>query len=235
VSESRQSRRKRRGQATIEPEIPPIPDPPPRVEKEAFERVEKNLAAFAQRRFAKALPAVAAAFFSSSGGADRHNPELQAAFALYWVYGWRDDDGCRIVDMFAGFGLPQDDFSDAQALAALRNSRLILFELRSKEPANKQLVGEDILRGERITLLDHASFETLSAGDSLLAWCFPTGDLWRPMGVATLIPEATRKMVVDGLVGVAESEELTLMALPEKRPAKTFWMVYRVVNLGRTS
>lgn len=233
---SRTSRRQRRGHG--KPAAPvALADAAPQDERQldvaTFVAVDKMIGAFARRRFGKAFPALAQTFFKIATPAEVASKELQAAFALWVVYGWKDAEGRRIVDMFAEYGLPLVG-EQTRVLAALLRCRFAVFSLRRSEPANKQLRGRDVLRDEPMIILDHAAYEHMHGGDALVSWFFPAGKLWRPLGVATRIPRARVKAVCDALVhfkrGV-EAPAQTLRRIADDQPAQVFWTTFRGANM----
>lgn len=223
------SRRHRRGQASSG-----APAPTPRsgrqLDAEAFVQVDRMIGAFSQNRFAKVLPAVMAGFFGAAKSKEElHNEELQAAFMLFFVYGWTDPHGMRIVDAFAEYG-PKLEGEQQRVLDALRTARLVFFRVEGREAANKQLSGRDVLRDEPMLVLDHNAFETLADGDALLAWFFDVGELARPFGVATQVQNAKYPAIEAALVRLAAALSVTVPELPARKPAQTFWTIYRLTN-----
>ncbi|MFO7568096.1 MAG: hypothetical protein R6X02_35980 [Enhygromyxa sp.] len=196
------------------------------LDPEAFRQVDLMIGSFAQRRFANLMPKVAAGFFGAARGDEPKHPELQQAFALYFVYGYRDQQGLRIVDMFERFGLSLDR-EQKRVLEACKRARLVVFQLQRTNPANKQLLGLDILRGIPMTALDQNAFERTSPGDVLIAYMFPVGDLWRPLGLATKVSRAKVNALRAGLAQLANEQGFAPAELPERRPAQVFWVGYR--------
>ena len=159
------------------------------------------------------------------------------AFSLWVVYGWKDKEGRRIVDMFAQYGLPLAG-EQSRVLDALRKAKFAVFHMRRAEESNKQLRGRDALRNEPMVILDHAAFSQLEDGDGLVSWFFPVGKLWRPLGVATRIPRARVKALQDALTQFkqgSESKDQTLRRMADEQPAQVFWTCYRGANLQLTS
>jgi hypothetical protein len=226
-------RRRRRGQDTPAA-TPPSPGSPAtrearQLDPRAFADVDAMLGAFAHRQFGRLIPAVMAGFFGAATREERQNPELQSAFMLFFVYGWKDPDGKRLVDAFAAYG-PALHGEQARVLGALRRARLRLFEVQTRGVDNKQLGGRDPLRDEPMALLDHRAFETLEAGDGLLAWCM--GDaLARPFGVATTVEARRMPALLTALRQLARELGMTATELADRRPAQTFWTVYRAANV----
>lgn len=196
---------------------------------EAFKQVDAMLASFAQRRFGALIPEVAKGFFGNANADEARAPELQQAFALYFAYGFRDPQGRRIVDMFAQFGL-ELDFEQKRVLEAVLRARFVVFQLERKEDSNKQLHGRDLLRNEPLTLLDHNAFAKTLPGDVLIAYMFPVGDLWRPLGLATKVQRARVGSLRAGLDKLAAEQGFTLAVMGERRPAQVFWLGYRVAD-----
>ena len=228
--EKRESRRLKRGHS--EQAKPAKPKSTRQLDPQAFTEVDQMVGAFAQRSFGKVIPAVMAGFF---GGAkspkELEDPELQSAFMLFFVYGWKDPNGMRIIDAFAAYG-PNLQREQKRVLAALRAARLGLFVAESRAEGNKQLVGRDYFRDEPIAVLDHNAYETLADGDGLLAWYMEVGDLWRPFGVATQVEARKLTPVCGALTKLAAGMHMTTAELAERKPAQAFWTVYRGVNLA---
>jgi hypothetical protein len=205
------------------------------LDPEAFRQVDLMIGSFAQRRFGNLMPKVAAGFFGAAQGDEANHPELQQAFALYFVYGYRDPQGLRIVDMFERFGLELDR-EQKRVLDACKRARLVAFQLERVNPANKQMIGLDILRGIPMTTLDQNAFERTSPGDVLLAYMFPVGDLWRPLGMATKVPRARANALRSALAQLATDQGFAPVELPDRRPAQVFWVTYRAADYNlRTS
>ncbi len=205
------------------------------LDPEAFKQVDLMIGSFAQRRFNNIMPKVAAGFFGAAKGDEPNHPELQQAFALYFVYGYRDGQGLRIIDMFERFGLSLDR-EQTRVLEACKRARLVVFQLERTNPANKQLLGLDILRGIPVTVLDQAAYDRVAPGDVLVAYMFPVGDLWRPLGMATKIPRARVNALRAGLAQLANEQGFAPVELPDRRPAQVFWVGYRSAEYNlRTS
>jgi hypothetical protein len=205
------------------------------LDPEAFRQVDLMIGSFAQRRFGNLMPKVAAGFFGVAKGDEPNHPELQQAFALYFVYGYRDAQGLRIIDMFERFGLELDR-EQKRVLEACKRAQLVAFQLERSNPANKQLAGIDMLRGIPITMLDQNAFERMTPGDVLLAYMFPVGDLWRPLGMATKVARAKANGLRAGFAQLANEQGLAPAELPDRRPAQVFWVTYRSAEYNlRTS
>jgi hypothetical protein len=198
---------------------------------EAFKQVDAMLASFAQRRFGPLIAEVAKGFFGASQPDDVKAPELQQAFALYFAYGFRDTQGRRIVDMFGQFGLDLDH-EQKRVLDAVLRCRFVVFVLDRSEESNKQMHGRDLLRGEPLTLLDHNAYAQVAPGDVLIAYMFPVGDLWRPLGLATKIGRARVGGLRSGLDKLASEQGFSAMTLADRRPAQVFWLGYRIADMN---
>jgi len=199
------------------------------LDREAFKQVDTMLGSFAQRRFGPLIAEVAKGFFGQSSAEEVKAPELQQAFSLYFAYGFRDAQGRRIIDMFAQFGL-ELDLEQKRVLDAVMRSRFVVFVLDRAEESNKQMHGRDLLRGEPLTLLDHNAYERVTPGDVLIAYMFPVGDLWRPLGLATKVPRARTNTLRAGFEKLAADQGFTLMTLADRRPAQVFWLGYRIAD-----
>lgn len=200
------------------------------LDPEAFKQVDLMIGSFAQRRFGNIMPKVAAGFFGAAKGDEPNHPELQQAFALYFVYGYKDQQGLRVVDMFERFGLDLDR-EQKRVLEACKRARLVAFQLERVNPANKQMLGLDILRGIPMTVLDQSALERLAPGDLLLAYMFPVGDLWRPLGMATKVPRGRVNALRAKLAQLANEQGFAPVDLPDRRPAQVFWLTYRGAEL----
>ena len=199
------------------------------LDPEAFRQVDKMIGSFAQRRFGNLMPKVAASFFAAATGGESNHPELQQAFALYFVYGYRDGQGLRILDMFERFGLELDR-EQKRVIEACKRARFVVFQLERSNPANKQMLGLDILRGVPISVLDQTAYAKLVPGDVLVAYMFPVGDLWRPLGIATKIGRARVNALRAGLAKLADEQGFAPVELPDRRPAQVFWVAYRAAD-----
>jgi hypothetical protein len=239
----RASQRKRRGhkaQAEAEAEVAALAlaSQPKRAVKsvrqldpEAFRQVDMMIGSFAQRRFGNLMPKVAAGFFGAAKGDEPNHPELQQAFALYFVYGYRDQQGLRIIEMFERFGLELDR-EQKRVLEACKRARFVVFQLERSNPANKQLLGLDMLRGIPMAMLDQSAFDRMTPGDVLIAYMFPVGDLWRPLGMATKVARARTNNLRAGLAQLANEQGFAPVELPDRRPAQVFWVAYRCAGVG---
>lgn len=203
------------------------------LDPEAFKRVDMMIGSFAQRRFGGMMPKVAEGFFGAARGNEAKHPELQQAFALYFVYGYRDAQGLRVLDMFASHGLDLDR-EQKRVLDACKRAQFVVFGLERKNDANKQLIGRDILRETPMTVLDNVAYAQLSPGDVLGAYMFPVGDLWRPLGMATKVARAKTKTLSQGLSQLSQNQGMVPIELADRRPAQVFWTLYRVAEMSFT-
>lgn len=199
------------------------------LDPEAFRQVDLMIGSFAQRRFGKLMPKVAASFFGVAQGDEPKHPELQQAFALYFVYGYRDQQGLRILDMFERFGLDLDR-EQKRVVEACKRARFVVFQLERSNAANKQMQGLDILRGVPISTLDQNAFGRLVPGDVLVAYMFPVGDLWRPLGMATKVSRERVNALRAGLAKLATDQGIAPPDLADRRPAQVFWTAYRTAD-----
>lgn len=204
------------------------------LDPEAFRQVDVMIGSFAQRRFGNLMPKVAAGFFGAAKGDEPNHPELQQAFALYFVYGYRDGQGLRILDMFERFGLELDR-EQKRVIEACKRARFVVFQLERSNAANKQMLGLDILRGVPISVLDQVAYTKLVPGDVLVAYMFPVGDLWRPLGMATKVGRARVNALRSGLAKLATDQGFAPVELPDRRPAQVFWVAYRTADYNLRS
>ena len=199
------------------------------LDPEVFKQVDLMIGSFAQRQYGKLMPKAAEGFFSPLGDQAKQQSQrkdLQQAFALFFVYGYRDGSGLRIVDMFARQGLKLDR-EQARCLDACRRARYVVFVLERKNEANRQLMGRDALRGIPMTVLDKVAYDQLEAGDVVGAYMFSVGDLWRPIGMGTKVARAKTKELSDGLSQLAQNQRISVVQLSDLRPGQVFWSTFR--------
>lgn len=204
------------------------------LDPEVFKQVDLMIGSFAQRRFGPLMPKVAAGFFAAAQGDEQKRPELQQAFALFFVYGYRDAQGLRIVDMFSRFGL-QLDREQKRVVDACLRACMVVFALERKNESNKQLLGRDILRGLPMTVLDNVAYDALNPGDVMVAYMFPVGDMWRPLGLGTRVARPRAQALSKGLGQLAQTQNLSTMAIADMRPAQVFWTAYRLADMQITA
>lgn len=205
---------------------------------ETFRQVDLMIGSFAQRQFAKLMPKVAEGFFAPLGPRATElskRSDLQQAFALFFVYGFRDPSGLRIVDMFARQGLKLDR-EQTRCLDACLRAHFVIFALERKNEQNRQLLGRDVLRGVPITLLDKIAYDQLAPGDLVAAYMFSVGDMWRPLGMGTKVPRAKTKAMLDTLGTLANKMGVAPVQACERRPDQVFWAAFnhaeRNIGLG---
>ena len=196
---------------------------------EAFRQVDGMIGSFAQRRFGPLMPKVAEGFFGNASEEERKTQVLQQAFALYFVYGYRDGQGLRILDMFARFGLKLDR-EQQRVLDALSRTTFMVFSLERLNNANKQMQGRDALRGMPMTALDRGVFDQVGPGDVLVGYMFPVGDMWRPLGMCTKVPRAKANTLAQGLNQLAQRQGFSSAQLADRRPHQVFWTALRVAE-----
>lgn len=199
------------------------------LDPEVFRNVDLMIGSFAQRQYGKLMPRAAQGFFAPLGDqaqAQSQRPALQQAFAMFFVYGYRDTAGLRIVDMFARQNLKLDR-EQVRCLDACRRAKFVVFALERKNESNRQLMGRDILRGIPMTVLDKAAYGQLAAGDAIGAYMFSVGDMWRPLGMGTKVPRAKSKSLIRDLETVASGLGVPALQLADVRPDQVFWATYR--------
>ncbi|MCA9680899.1 MAG: hypothetical protein KC457_01785, partial [Myxococcales bacterium] len=202
------------------------------LDPETFRNVDLMIGSYAQRQFKQLMPKVAQGFFAPLGDKAAElskRSDLQQAFALFFVYGFRDSAGRRVIDMFGQSGLKLDR-EQTRVFEALERTKLVVFAIQSMNPANKQMAGRDALREMPITALDHNLFQKVKPGDVALAYMFPVGDMWRPLGMATMVPRAKVNLFDQGLGRLAREQGLAAAQLGEARPAQLFWLAYRTAE-----
>jgi hypothetical protein len=97
------------------------------------------------------------------------------------------------------------------------------------------LLGRDILRGLPMTVLDNVAYDALNPGDVLVAYMFPVGDMWRPLGVATRVGRPRAQALSQGLNQLAQGQNLSTVAVADLRPAQVFWTAYRLADMQTTA
>lgn len=201
-----------------------------RYERADFERVEALLAGFAQRRLAEVVQAVGKGFFAAAGPQEQQLPELRTAFYSFLLYGWRDQSGVRVVDLFRRIG-PRLEGRQLAALDACAGARLGLVAVDDVSPHKQRLRGRDLLRGEAVTVRDQSATRALRPGDRLLGWLIPWGTSWQLIGVATQV-EARKAQALDrALESMAAQLKSGRRELADRHAANLFWVVYRVASL----
>lgn len=202
------------------------------LDPDTFKQVDLMIGSFAQRQFGKLMPKAAEGFFAPLGPQAQQQSQrkdLQQAFAMFFVYGYRDAAGQRIVDMFAGQGLKLER-EQLRCLDACRRARFVAFVLERKNDANRQLMGRDVLRGIPMSVLDKGAYDLLAPGDVIGAYMFSVGDLWRPLGLGIKVPRARTKALGDELSALAQTQSISVIQLPDRRPDQVFWATYRVAE-----
>jgi hypothetical protein len=201
-----------------------------RYERPDFERVESMLASFAARRLTPFMQQVQNGFFGAASPAEKQNQELQTAFYSFFLYGYRDPKGIRVVDLFAGAGIPVEGRQRA-ALDACLQARLGLVAVEDINPGKQRLRGKDLLRAEPVTLLDKNLSQVIAPGDRLLSWQIPWGTSWQPIGVVQRV-EARKAHALDRAIEtLCNSLRAVRPELPERHAANLFWLVHRVANM----
>ncbi|MCB9703962.1 MAG: hypothetical protein H6711_18880 [Myxococcales bacterium] len=201
-----------------------------RYERGDFERVEGMLASFANRRLAQLVPQIARGFFTAATPQEQQIPELRTAFYSFLLYGWRDANGVRVVDLFRRVG-PQLDGRLLAALEACEGARLSLVAIEDVNPGKQRIRGRDLLRDEPVTLRDKNAIKTVRAGDRLLCWQIPWGTSWQPIGVATLVEARKAEALDRALESMANNLRAVRRELPERHAANLYWVVYRVAGM----
>ncbi len=201
-----------------------------RYERADFERVESMLASFASRRLQALMNQLMTGFFGAATPDEKQNPELRTAFYSFFLYGYRDGQGIRVVDLFSHAGLPLEGRQRA-ALDACQQARLVLMAIDDVNPGKQRLRGRDILRDEALTVLDRNVSQVFAAGDRFLSWQIPWGTSWQPIGVAQLVQARKAHALDRGLETLCNSLGAVRRELPERHAANLFWLVHRVANM----
>ncbi len=208
---------------------PSRPAKPRKIEPQLFRELDEILGAYVRQRLAPLVAPVAQGFFGAATDEERKDQELNTAMMLYFVYGWRDPQGVRIIDLFARNGvLPSP--AHRGVLEAMLSTRYALCTVQQRDEARRQLHCVDFFTGSKASLADQQAWENLQVGDSLLAWQLPSGEVWRPIGVATHIPAEHRGGIELALNGLAEKLELPVIEFASREANRAFWLVYRLLN-----
>lgn len=236
-SKPKASRRHRKGDYEAPVQVPPIvPDPVSRqIAAEDFAALIARAEAFAQRRFGPILPQLGAAFFKGRSATEVRDEGLQAAFRAWVLYGFRDQQGIRIIDMFASAGIPAQG-EIARALTAARQARWGFYEVVERNPGTKQVrvrnwTTDATAPDDELDVLDRRGFEVLSLGSVLTGWFAPVGGLWRPLSAATLVPASKAKLLRGGLDALVNAQSKSVDEFSQTAAIALFWLAFRVANL----
>jgi len=242
TSSSGSSRRKRRGHAekTTAPQQAREPAPEtqgsksraPKIDPRSYQEVMAQVRAFSEQRFEQLITSVAQGFFGMASREEAQIPELRSAFFAYFVLGYRDQNNIRILDMFQGYGF-KPDANQRRVLDALSAATFRVVEITHRHEGNRQLDGYDIMTHESLRFVDKKAFETLQTGDAIMAWFMPSGEVFRPVEIATQIEALRIPGIAAALRALAESLRLQPDELVRRKPAQAFWTVYRGVNVLR--
>lgn len=250
------SRRKRRGTGPNEPEsahdaaprriapaaaaAPTAPATAPakvlsigRFEREDFERVEGLVITLVTRnqQLQAAAQQVARGFFAAATAEERQKRELQAAFYSFLMYGYRDANGVRVIDLFRRVG-PKLGGRQLAAQEACEEARFGLVAVEDVNPGKQRIRGRDILRDEPVTLRDRNAAAAIRPGDRVLCWQIPWGTSWQPVGVATHVEARKAEALERAIEAMANGLGAVRRELPERHAANLFWVVYRVAGMN---
>lgn len=206
--------------------------PAPKVNPRAYQEVMAQVRAFSEQRFEPLITSVAQGFFGMASRDEAKLPELRAAFFAYFVLGYRDQNQIRVLDMFRGYGF-KPDTNQRRVLDALSMATFRVVEISHRHEGNRQFDGCDILTHESLRFVDKKAFETLHVGDAIMAWFMPSGEVFRPVEVATQIEALRLPGIAAALRSLAESVKLQPRELLRRKPAQAFWTVYRGINVLR--
>lgn len=245
------SRRKRRGTgsiSTLEERLLATAKPPPkpisrederpavvtprfgRYERPDFERVEGMLAAFANRRLGPLMQQVANGFFGAATPEEKQNPELRTAFYSFFLYGYSDPKGIRVVDLFREAGLPLEGRLKAAYEACLQ-ARLVLMTVDDVHAGKQRVRGRDMLLDEPVTVFERNLVQVLKPGERFLSWQIPWGTSWKPIGVASHI-QARKAVALDRAIEtLCNSLRVVRRELPGRHAGNLWWLVHRVANM----
>lgn len=251
-AETSTSRRKRRGTgsiSTLEERLLATAKPPPkpisredddrktvatprfgRYERPDFERVEGMLAAFANRRLGPLMQQVGNGFFGAATEQEKQSPELRTAFYSFFLYGYSDPKGIRVVDLFREAGLPLEGRLKAAYEACLQ-ARLVLMAVDDVHAGKHRVRGRDMLRDEPMTVFERNLVQVLKPGERFLSWQIPWGTSWKPIGVASHI-EARKVVALDRAIEtLCNSLRVVRRELPGRHCGNLWWLVHRVANM----
>lgn len=201
-----------------------------RYERGDFERVEGMLASFVNRRLADLVSQVARGFFAAATPQEQQIPELRTAFYSFLLYGWRDGNGVRVIDLFRRVG-PQLSGRQLAAFEACEGARLALIAIDDVNPSKQRIRGRDLLRDEAVTIRDKNATRSVRVGDRLLTWQIPWGTSWQPIGVATLVEARKAEALDRALESMANNLRAVRRELPLRHAANLYWVVYRVAGM----
>lgn len=247
------SRRKRRGTgsiSTMEERLLATAKPPPkpapregerapnvttprfgRYERPDFERVEGMLAAFANRRLGPLLNTVANGWFGAATPEEKTNEQLRTAFYSFFLYGYTDPKGIRVVDLFREAGLPLEGRLKAAYEACLQ-ARLVLMTVDDVHAGKQRIRGRDMLRDEPVTVFERNLVQALKPGERFISWHIPWGTSWKPIGVASHI-ELRKAVALDRAIEtLCNSLRCVRVELPTTHAGNLWWLVHRVANMN---
>lgn len=230
--DERGGRRKRRGhkKSSAEPSAAAAQTPRRgKVDPRTYAQVMERIKAFVEARLVKLVTPVARGFFNGCSQDEIKREDLQSAFFLFFVLGYRDPNGVRVLDMYRGYGFKPSPV-ESRAVEALDLTHLRLVEVVEKVEANRQLRVVDKLTGDELRVTDQEAYKSLSAGDGMMAWFMPSSEVYRPIEVATHVKADLLGPMVTGLETLAKENDLELAELPRRRPAQMFWAIYRAAQ-----
>ena len=194
------SRRKRRGTGKIQPSqftVQPMEGAIQKsrwgkYERADFERVEQMIAAFITRRLGQVVPVVMNGFFNAAKPEERNLPALKTAFYSFLMYGWRDNNNIRVVDLFHHTSPPLQGRQRA-ALDACLQARMVLMTVDDVHVRKERIRGRDLLRDETVTVSDKHAAAQLRPGDRFMSWMIPWGTSHLPIGAPTMPSPASKR------------------------------------------
>ncbi len=204
----------------------------PKIDPRAYQQVMAQVRAFSEQRFEQLITSVAQGFFGMASREEVQLPELRSAFFAFFVLGYRDQNRIRVLDMFRGYGF-KPDANQQRVLDALSAATFRVVEITHRHEGNRQFDGRDILTQESLRFVDKKAFDTLIVGDAIMAWFMPSGEVFRPVEVATQIEALRLPGITAALRSLAESSKMKPHELLSRNPAQAFWTVYRGVNVLR--
>lgn len=205
-----------------------------RYERNDLERVESTLAGFISQRLTNILPTIHTHFFSIATPQERNLPQLQTAFYNYFMYGWRDANGQRVVDLFHQLNQASEHAVKGRLLAALEaclQARLTLVDIHDINVRKQRVRGRDILRDEKLALRDHNIVQLVKPGNRLLAWLVPWGTSWQATGLVVQIDAYKANALEQAIKTLCNSLQTERWLLADQQSANLFWMVFRVSRM----
>lgn len=198
-------------------------------ERADFEGVEQLIAGFVARRLGQAAQVVMNGFFNAATPEEQRRPGFKTAFYSFLMYGFRDNNGVRVIDHFLHATALEG--RQRNALEACLEARFVLLRVGDTHVRKQRIRGRDVLRDEDVTVRDAPLAAQLKPGDHLLAWMIPWGTSHLPIGAPIVCAAHKRDALEGALKSLAQSLTATRLQLPGRHAASLFWVVYRVARM----